>query len=328
VTGRRPATFEPIPFRARTPWWGADLQTLRNVLVDPGAALPGERLLLDTGDGSGDRLAATLNRPAEATGRPLVLLLHGLSGCEDSAYMRHAARFFLARGHTVLRLNMRGHGPSRATNQGHFHAGRSADIAAALAALPADLIAHGIVAVGFSIGGNCLLKYAGEAGTRAPIAAFATVSAPFELVATSAWIGRRRAAPYQRYLLRRFTAWCLADGAEFTAEERDAILAARSFYELDDRFVAPRHGFAGADDYYRRARAANVMAEIRRPTLVLHAADDPVVPAASLAAYRWADNPRLTPLLAPGGGHVGFHDRQGYWHLRVIDAFFRWAGVG
>ena len=328
MSGLLARPFAPVPFRSRAPWLGADLQTLRNVLVDPGAPLPGERLLFEVDDGSGDRLAATLNRPPADAGKPLVLLLHGLSGCEDSAYMRHAARHFLAHGHPVLRLNMRGHGPSRATNREHFHAGRSHDVAAVLGGLPADITAHGIVAVGFSIGGNVLLKYAGEAGDSTPIAAFATVSAPFELEATSAWIGRRRAAPYQRYLLRGFIAWCLADGAAFSEEERAVISASRSFYELDDRFVAPRHGFDGAGDYYRRARAANVMADIRRPALVLHAADDPVVPVSSLATYNWADNPRLTPHVARGGGHVGFHGPQGYWHLQAATDFFRWSGIG
>lgn len=320
--------FQPPPFRARAPWLGADLQTLRNFLVDPGPALPGERLLFDTEDGSGDRLAGLLNRPDDDQRKPLLLLLHGLSGCEDSAYMRHAARFWLDRGHAVLRLNMRGHGPSRRTNRQHFHAGRSADVAACLAALPDRLVRNGVVAVGFSIGGNCLLKYAGEAGETTPLLALATVSAPFDLMTTSAWIGRRRAAPYQRFLLTGFVRWCMADGADLSESERRVLVSARSFHELDDRFVGPRHGFAGAADYYRRACAANVMAEIRRPTLVLHAADDPLVPAGSLRDYRWADNPRLAPVLTSGGGHVGFHGRTGYWHLQAIAGFFRWAGAG
>ncbi|MEQ9642647.1 MAG: alpha/beta fold hydrolase [Alphaproteobacteria bacterium] len=324
-----PATgFEPPPFRARAPWWGADLQTLRNTLVDQGTPLPGERLLIDTADGCGDRLQAVVNRPDAPEDKPLVFMVHGLSGCEDSAYMLHAARHWLDRGHAVMRLNLRGAGPSRRTCKTHFHAGRSEDIAAGLDAVPADLAARGIFAIGFSIGGNCLLKHAGEAGDRTPVRAFAAVSAPIDMVATSAHIGRPRAWPYQRFLLTRFVAECLGEGALFSAEEREILRRARDFRELDDRFVAPRHGFDGVDDYYRRARAINVMAGIRRPTLVLHAKDDPVVPAASLAAYDWAQNRMLTPLVTPAGGHVGFHARDGAWHLTALDRFFRAATVG
>ena len=94
--------FEPPSFRARAPWWGADLQTLRNTLIDQGTPLPGERLLIETSDGCGDRLQAVVNRPeAPATG-PTVFMVHGLSGCEDSAYMRTSAATFLARGHPVV----------------------------------------------------------------------------------------------------------------------------------------------------------------------------------------------------------------------------------
>lgn len=318
-----PAGFQPSPFRVRAPWWGADLQTLRNVLVDQGTPIPGERLLIETSDGCGDRLQAVLNRPASPQAKPLVFMVHGLSGCEDSAYMLHAARYWLERGHAVLRLNLRGAGPSRQTCRTHFHAGRSEDIAAGLAAVPADLATHGIVAIGFSIGGNCLLKHAGEAGDDTAVAAFATVSAPIDLVATSAHIGRPRAWPYQRFLLTNFVAECLGEGAAFSPQEREILRGARDFRELDDRFVAPRHGFDGVDDYYRRARAINVMAGIRRPTLVLHAADDPVVPAHSLVDYDWAQNRMLTPLVTRTGGHVGFHARGGAWHLAALERFFR-----
>lgn len=320
--------FEPPPFRARAPWWGADLQTLRNTLIDQGTPLPGERLLIETTDGCGDRLQAVVNRPeAPATG-PTVFMVHGLSGCEDSAYMLHATRYWLDRGHAVMRLNLRGAGPSRKTCQTHFHAGRSEDVASGLAAIPDDLAARGVVAIGFSIGGNCLLKHAGEVGDDTPVIAFAAVSAPIDLVATSAHIGRRRAWPYQRYLLTRFVAECLGEGALFSPEEQEVLRRARNFRQLDDRFVAPRHGFDGVDDYYRRARAINVMAGIRRPTLVLHADDDPVVPASSLADYDWSQNPMLAPLVTPSGGHVGFHARGGSFHLAALERFFRAVTVG
>ncbi len=144
---RRPvaARTEPEfpPFAPRAPWWGGDLQTLRNVLVTRHARLdgyPAERLRLAINDGSGDVLLAVLNRPlAPAAGRPLAVLVHGLTGTEDSFYLLNTAAHLLTLGFPVLRLNLRGAGPSRPLCRFQYHAGRSEDFAAALAALPAAL---------------------------------------------------------------------------------------------------------------------------------------------------------------------------------------------
>ena len=109
------------PFRSRPPWWGGDLQTLRNTLAARGGgvrssrAAPGERLWVDLQDDTGDALAVSLERPeAPRPGVPWLLLVHGLGGDEASAYVAQTAARGLARGHTVLRLNLRGAGPSRA----------------------------------------------------------------------------------------------------------------------------------------------------------------------------------------------------------------------
>jgi predicted alpha/beta-fold hydrolase len=124
-------------FRPRFPWLGGDLQTLRNFLRRPYhdlAAWPAERLELPLRDGSGDRLVASLHRAGEGA-RGLIVLLHGLTGCEDSLYIRASAAFWLARGRTVMRLNLRGAGPSRPLCGEHYHAGRSGDLRDALVAL-------------------------------------------------------------------------------------------------------------------------------------------------------------------------------------------------
>ena len=118
-------------FEQRAPWWGGDLQTLRNFLVPRRADLTGyplSRILLPMADGSGDRLVAYLNRSRAAVRRPLVLLIHGLTGCSESSYMRASARHFLRLGHPVLRLNLRGAGPSRRYCRLQYHAGRSQDL--------------------------------------------------------------------------------------------------------------------------------------------------------------------------------------------------------
>ncbi|HVO13873.1 MAG TPA: alpha/beta fold hydrolase [Alphaproteobacteria bacterium] len=314
------------PFRQRAPWWGADLQTVRNALnpLRPSlAAFRSERLRLPMADGMGDVLVASLSHPASAAARPLVILIHGLTGCEDSVYMRASARFWLKRGHAVLRVNLRGAGPSRPTCRDQYHAGRTEDLRRALAVLDPALAANGLVLVGYSLGANMLLKYLGEEGAQAPCLAAVSVSAPIDLAATSAAFHRPRNRIYLHYLLSRMKAESLAPGAMLNIEERRRIKAARSVREFDDRFVAPRNGFAGADDYYARSAALPFLAGIKVPTLIVHALDDPWISAEAYLCYRWRGNPHLEPLIATRGGHVGFHgaDAAEPWHDRAAGAF-------
>ena len=121
-------------------------------------------------DGSGDRLVASLHLP-EDRARPLVVLIHGISGNERSCYMVVAAAYFLARGHAVLKVNLRGAGPSRPYCRGHYHAGLTADLATVLDRLDPQLTRNGLLPIGFSLGGNLLLKFLGEVGRTARRAA-------------------------------------------------------------------------------------------------------------------------------------------------------------
>jgi predicted alpha/beta-fold hydrolase len=321
---------DDLPWKPRAPWWGADLQTLRNVLVGPRIDLspwPAQRLLLAMRDGSGDRLAAALHRPARAT-RPAVLLIHGLGGCEDSVYMQASAAHHLARGHPVVRLSLRGAGPSRATCRLQYHAGRTRDIAEAIAALPPDLVRGGLFAVGYSLGGNALLKLLGEGGAgevpHPPILAAASVSAPIDLRRAAHRFLHPRNRLYQRWMLARLKREASAPGAAISPAERAAVRRARSVVAFDEHFVAPRNGFAGAEDYYARCSAGPLLDAIRTPTLLIHAADDPWIPADSYRARDWRRNPALTLAMTAGGGHVGFHGAGDAtpWHDRRIGAYF------
>lgn len=306
------------PFMARAPWWGGDLQTLRNYLVRQYAHFAaGERLYLPMRDGSGDRLVASLHRPAAAgPPRPLVVLIHGLTGTEESHYMVKTAAHLLRQGFTVLRLNLRGAGVSRRHCRFQYYAGGSEDFADALAALPRALTQGGVVAIGYSLGANMLLKYLGERGGEAPLKGAVAISTPLDLAATARRMMRRRNTIYQRYLLRHMRVESLGSGAEITGSERVAILEARSIWEFDHRFSAPRNGFRGAEDYYERNAAKRFLDGIGVPTLVIYALDDPWIPAEPYLGYDWRSNPSLVPLLPARGGHVGFQgrDRGATWH--------------
>jgi len=316
-------------FRARAPWLGGDLQTLRNYLSSRPADLspwPGRRLELPLGDGSGDRLAAMLHEPDARSDRPLAVLLHGLTGCEDSSYIRASARHLLGQGYPVLRLNLRGAGPSRPLCRLRYHAGRSEDLRDALGVLGtrvAGLSVRGLVLVGYSLGANMLLKFLAEHAGDFPLRAAASVSAPIDLKATQERMMAPRNAFYHRYLLDRMKAESL-DAAGLGESQRRAIEGVRSIYEFDDVVVAPRGGFDGAEDYYRRSSARRFLADVGVPTLVIHALNDPWIPGRLYRDVDWAANSKLVPLLTASGGHVGFHGHgsPAPWHDCCISQFF------
>jgi predicted alpha/beta-fold hydrolase len=304
------------PFRPRFPWYGPDLQTLRNFIVRPRVALPrSETLSFPMGDG--DVLTGDFCRASGGDSRPSVVLIHGLTGCSESFYMRGSAAAHLAAGSNVLRLNLRGAGPSNARFM--YHAGRSEDLRRVFDALDAP---HGIYAVGYSLGANMLLKYLSEGAGK--VIRAASVSAPIDLLETSKRIHAPRNRVYHDYLLRRMIADARAPHADLGPVMRAAVEAVRTIWDFDDKVVAPRNGFDGVRDYYARCSAGPRLKDIGVPTLLVHALDDPWIPAALYTGYNWAANPRLTPLLPRGGGHAGFHGAASpvAWHDRAIVEFF------
>lgn len=310
-------------FTPRLPWWGGDLQTIRNYALSVDHALPSraaERLEVPLADG--DRLVASLHLPEAERQRPLVVLIHGISGCETSCYMVLAAAYFLARGYPVLRINLRGAGPSRRLCRQQYHAGRTEDFAALLDRLDPRLTRNGILPIGFSLGGNMLLKYLGEVGRNGPVRRAATVSAPLDLARSCRSLMRWRNYLYHRYILTHLKRNCTAPCAELSETERKAILGADTLWAFDQGFTAPRHGYADAEDFYGANSSQQFLGGIRAPTLLIHAQDDPFVPADPYLERNWSQEPHLTPVLPRSGGHLGFHDLSGVWHLRQIERFF------
>ena len=318
----------PPKFAPRPPWWGGDLQTLRNRLLPFVSAPPAsrQRLHLPIEDGSGDELAALLEEPAETlaeTNSPLIVMIHGLAGSEESIYMRASCAFHLKRGRTVLRLNLRGAGASRKTCGGHYYAGCGAEIVNALSALDERLLNRGLVLIGYSLGGNILINLLAGNTRNLPVTAAAAISPPIEPAQAAQRIMARRNWPYHAWLLRAMKTESTAPGAVLTADERAAIQGADSIYEFDDHFIAPRNGFKDADDYYARTAGAGVISQIGTPLLIVHALDDPWIPPQPFLDARETAPSNIRIELTSSGGHLGFHARgdRAPWHDRAVDAF-------
>lgn len=317
-------------FQDRAPWWGGDLQTLRNVVMRRTEPLPGRAVSLEfeTADGSGDRLKGTLSEPDAPDPRaPLIVLIHGLTGCEDSDYMRASARFHLARGRSVLRLNLRGAGPGRTLAKNYYHAGCAPDVQSVLEGLEASRTGNGVFLIGYSLGGNVLLNWLGRAEGSSFVIGAATVSAPIEPAQACERILQPRNALYHHFLIQRMKRDVLGSCA-LSPQERRSVADSRTVFEFDDLWVAPRNGFDGAMDYYKRTAGAQFVPHIAVPTLMIHAANDPWIPPEPYVLAKKQHNPNMKILLARSGGHLGFHERgeQEPWHDRMIDAFIR--GVG
>ena len=163
---------------------------------------------------------------------------------------------------------------------------------------------HGVVIVGFSLGGALALRLAQSPCCPDLVKAVVTVSAPLDLPATAERIARPRNRFYERWLLRRLkqeTAPLWRDGP---AAVRAAVQTARHIHEFDDALTAKEAGFRDAADYYASCSPTNELGGLGIPALIIHADDDPWVPPPSVV-----ERPPLRVLVTRGGGHVGFHGR-------------------
>jgi len=157
----------PSYFEERAPWWGGDLQTLRNQIIHAPRHLESRSraMRFPMLDDTGDVLTGSLEVPLKPQSGPLIILIHGLTGCENSVYVRRTACLHLARGRHVLRLNLRGAGSSRNTCSGYYHAGCADDIRTVLDHLDAEIGPEGVFLIGYSLGGNILIILQGSVPT-------------------------------------------------------------------------------------------------------------------------------------------------------------------
>lgn len=297
--------FEPHPLLR-----DGHVQTvLGRYVPGPVARLPSVYRELEVSHG--DRLSVVDSRPVSwVDGDPAVILIHGLAGCARSPYVvRVAARLYRA-GYRVVRMNLRGAGSGFGAARQIYHAGRTEDLRAVCSWLARRTPGSPIGLIGFSLGGNLALKLAAEAVDR-PVEGLSCVlaaSPPIDLEKCAQYIGRSVGRLYDRNfvrLLRRQIAQLHRQFPELGAVDLERV---RTLYDFDDAYTARRNGFGGAADYYQRSSCGPLISRIRLPGLVVHARDDPFIPAEPFESIVFP--PGLALELMPHGGHLGFLSRE------------------
>lgn len=251
-------------------------------------------------------------------GDPTVVLVHGLGGCHQSNYMQRCAAKLLAKGVRVFRMDLRGCGAGISLARRPVHAGRSEDVAAALASVIDVCPDSPVHLVGFSMGANMVLKLAGELGPQAPVslASVMAVAPPIDLIECSQNMLRGANRLYNRRFVLNLVRHISRQKLDLWEHFQQRSLRPRFLQDFDDQVTAPLSGFASAEDYYARAGAVRVLKDIVVPALIIAAANDPIVPVGPFEKASYSPTTQLT--ITPCGGHLGFVAATG------IDPDRRW----
>jgi uncharacterized protein len=257
--------------------------------------------------------------PADA---PLLLVLHGLEGSSRSHYAVGLMRQALARGWRAVTLNFRSCSGELNRRLQFYHSGHTDDLDEIVRWLLAREPGARLGAVGVSLGGNVLLKWLGERGAEAPteLVGAVAISVPFDLTPCAHVLDRgfqRRV--YTAHFLRTMRAKArrkaTRDPGFCDVVDLGRALRARTFAEYDRAVTAPLNGFADEQDYWRRASCGPYLSRVRRPTLLVNALDDPIVPAEALPDPSTLP-PGVSAEFVPRGGHAGFIEGTWPWRAR------------
>jgi len=265
----------------------------------------------------GDRLALHDSLPVRwRAGDPVVLLVHGLGGSHRSAYMVRLANALMSRRARVVRIDLRGAGAGAGRARKLYNGGCSADVRAAAHEVQRWAPGSPLLLLGLSLGGNIVLKLAGEAAAQ-PVPGLARVAAiapPIDLAACAEAIARPHNRIYEAYYVRALVRQVKRHWRFFRDELRVRFPRPTTLRVFDDLYTAPRGGYADALDYYRRASAAPLLADIQVPSYILAARDDPFIAPDIFETMR---PPRELELhLVAHGGHMGFLGWDGAGGIR------------
>jgi predicted alpha/beta-fold hydrolase len=304
------------------------LQTLWGPLWRKTVHLQRERTRLWLADG--DFIDLDWHGP-QSPRAPLVIILHGLTGSSNSPYVAGLQQALAGQDWGSVAVNWRGCSGEPNLLARSYHSGASEDLAEIIEHLQRLRPQAPLYAVGYSLGGNILLKHLGESGSQCRLQAAVAVSVPFRLDQCADRIGLGFSRVYQAHFMRAMLAYIKDKQQRFELEgqheglatlaELGSLTRMRTFWDFDGRVTAPLNGFIDAQDYYRRSSSRYFLPQIQSPTLIIQAADDPFVFPHSLPAPDEL-SAGTTFELHEKGGHVGFIDGRigqlGYYLERRI----------
>ena len=305
-----------------SPWWlpGPHLQTLWQPLIRKLPAIQVRRERIETADGD----FLDLDWHGEHH-RPLVILLHGLTGSTQSPYIVGMQSALELNGYRSVALNFRGCGGTPNRTWKAYHSGDTQDLRYLIQWLRSKAPDVGLRAVGFSLGGNVLLKYLGEEGDRSHLEAAVSISAPIKLASCSSRLDRGLSRLYRNQLIKELKEYLVVKsqflrqiGCDEDADRLDALGpldSVSSFWEYDDRVVARLYGFRDAADYYARSSSFGYLRAIECATLIIQSLDDPFLTVDVLPKPEEVGC-RVKVSATRRGGHVGFIQGQSPWSPR------------
>jgi len=324
------------PFRPRRFLTGGHAQTIAGNFLPRRNLLPTPEERLFSVE-PGVQVLCHCHWQAERKPAMTLVIVHGLEGSSDSQYVIGTGSKAWAAGMNVIRMNMRNCGDTEHLGPTLYNSSMSGDVGAIAQTLIRDDGLQQLAFIGYSMGGNLVLKLLGEWGVHAPpeVQAAVGVSPAMDLAPSSDALHRPANRGYEWHFLRRLRRRMRRKAAlypeRYQVSLRDLQLM-RSLRDFDDRIMAPHCGFRDAQDYYLRAAAANVLDRIAVPTLVLHAADDPFIRVLPETRHKLLHNPHITFVETAHGGHCAFlaspNGYDGRWAERQAITFIQRAAAG
>ncbi len=316
-------------FQARRGFRGGHLQTLGSFFLQRKIFLPhAEERLVEVEPGI--KILCHCNWQQDRSKALTIIVVHGLEGSSESQYMLGIAKKGLAAGMNVVRMNQRNCGGTEGVAPVLYHSGLSRDVAAVAQSLIERDHISGFALAGFSMGGNLVLKLAGEWDSQAPpqLRAVAAVCPAMDLAASADALHLSSNRLYEYYFIwklrRRLRAKARLFPGAFDVSRLRGVMTLRDF---DDKITAYYCGFSGADDYYARAAAANVVDRITVPTFILHARNDPFIRILPETRQKILSNPNITFIESADGGHCSFLTNpdgdDGRWAEQKVLEFLR-----
>lgn len=316
---KKPQNFKPA-------WWlrGAHSQTIWPTILRRKLRLPIQHERLELPDGDFLDLAwINKNNPG-----PIVLVLHGLAGNVESPYIQGILHTINKKNWRAVFMHFRGCSGVHNRLARSYHSGETGDLQFVISKLQKQASNIPLIAIGFSLGGNVLLKWLGETAEQNPLHAAIAVSVPFDLQQAADYLNRGASRFYQWWLVRQLRATVKNKFKKITAPiALHNLYKLRSFWDFDDQVTAPLHGFRDAMDYYQQSSSKQFLAKIKVPTLIIHSKDDPFIPHTALPQTHEL-SPHITLEITEKGGHVGFITgklpwRPVYWLEQRIIRFLQ-----